>query len=259
MRQAIAPVIRRIVRESSQGGAVPSLVFDRALKARQRSAAVVAGAQEYDYLRVECAERLVDRLDDISRSFPTALELGSCRGAIASALRERNGPAAENLTGGVANLFICEHGASGVSPLTLNGLRTEFLDLDEENLIFEDSSVDLVLSSLSLHWVNNIQGTLRKIRSVLKPDGAYIGCMLGGSTLQELRHSFYLAEQERKGGISPHCSPLVRPSDVAALMQGAGFNLPTIDIDNITVHHYLFQPNKYLSGSICCWFSILYR
>lgn len=67
----------------------------------------------------------------------------------------------------------------------------------------------------------------------------YVVCWEGVSTLQELRHCFYLAEQERKGGISPHCSPLVRPSDIAGLMHGAGFSLPTIDVDNITVWFYV--------------------
>lgn len=33
---------------------------------------------------------------------------------------------------------------------------------------------------------------------VLKPDGAFIGAMLGGSTLTELRSCLLLAEQERE-------------------------------------------------------------
>lgn len=86
-----------------------------------------------------------------------------------------------------------------------------------------------------MHWANNIPGVLRDILSSLKPDGVFLGCMLGGSTLEEFRHSFYLAELERKGGVRPHMSPLTRPSDAAALLQGAGFALPTIDIDTITV------------------------
>ena len=36
--------------------------------------------------------------------------------------------------------------------------------------------------------------------------------MYPGTTLQELRYCFYLAEQERKGGLSPHASPLALPS-----------------------------------------------
>jgi NADH dehydrogenase [ubiquinone] 1 alpha subcomplex assembly factor 5 len=106
---------------------------------------------------------------------------------------------------------------------------------DEEKLPFQPHSFDLVLSSMYLHWVNDLPGTLKAIKSILRPDGAFIGCMLGGSTLQELRHCFYLAQQERTGGVSSHCSPFALPSDIAGLMQSAGFSLLTIDVDTVTV------------------------
>ncbi len=37
------------------------------------------GADYFEYIRKEAGDRLIDRLDDISRTFPTALELGSHR------------------------------------------------------------------------------------------------------------------------------------------------------------------------------------
>jgi len=59
--------------------------------------------------------------------------------------------------------------------------------------------------------------------------------MIGGSTLPELRVSFVLAEMERDGGVSPHVGPFVELSDVGGLLSGAGFSLPTIDIDTVKV------------------------
>jgi len=53
-------------------------IFDRAGKKRQRARAAQAPDwPEYDYLRAEVAKRLVDRLEDIMREFPEALELGA--------------------------------------------------------------------------------------------------------------------------------------------------------------------------------------
>jgi NADH dehydrogenase [ubiquinone] 1 alpha subcomplex assembly factor 5 len=101
----------------------------------------------------------------------------------------------------------------------------------------EKKSLDLVMSSMNLHWVNDLPGTLVSIKDALKEDGCFIGSLLGGTTLQELRYCFYLAEQERRGGVSPHASPLVTPSDMAGLMQGAGFALPTIDLETVTVSY----------------------
>jgi NADH dehydrogenase [ubiquinone] 1 alpha subcomplex assembly factor 5 len=163
-----------------------------------------------------------------------------------AAITSRNGPSGETQTGGVQSLVQAD-AACFLSPpprpaaaapgdsWSENGVSTRFHAIDDESLDLSPNSYDLILSSLHLHWVNHLPGLLDRVKRALRPDGAFIGCMLGGSTLQELRHCFFLAEQERRGGVSPHCSPFARPSDVSALMQGAGFALPTIDVDTITV------------------------
>ncbi len=57
--------------------------------------------------------------------------------------------------------------------------------------------------------------------------------MIGGATLPELRVSLVLAEMEREGGVSPHVGPFVELSGVGGLLSGAGFSLPTIDVDTV--------------------------
>ena len=108
---------------------------------------------------------------------------------------------------------------------------------DEETLPYEPSSFDLVMSSLSLHWINDLPGVLTQINNVLKPDCPFIGAMLGGDTLFELRTSLQLAEQERRGGLSPRVSPLVDVREVGGLLQKAGFKMPTVDVDDIVVDY----------------------
>lgn len=71
----------------------------------------------------------------------------------------------------------------------------------------------------------------------LKPDGVFIGCLLGGQTLYQLRVSLQLAEMEREGGFSPHISPFVEPVDIGALLNRAGFNMLTIDSDEIVIQY----------------------
>jgi NADH dehydrogenase [ubiquinone] 1 alpha subcomplex assembly factor 5 len=73
----------------------------------------------------------------------------------------------------------------------------------------------------------------------MKDDGVFIGSILGGDTLQELRYCFYLAEQDRRGGIGPHTSPFTQASDIAGLLQSTNFALPTVDVDTITVSFFL--------------------
>ncbi|XP_042339149.1 arginine-hydroxylase NDUFAF5, mitochondrial-like, partial [Plectropomus leopardus] len=81
---------------------------------------------------------------------------------------------------------------------------------------------------LSLHWINDLPGALRQIQRVLKPDGVFIGAMVGGETLYELRCSLQLAETEREGGFSPHVSPYTAVTDLGNLLGQAGFNMLTV-------------------------------
>jgi NADH dehydrogenase [ubiquinone] 1 alpha subcomplex assembly factor 5 len=108
---------------------------------------------------------------------------------------------------------------------------------DAESIPYEAESFDLVMSSLSMHWINDLPGILAQINKILKPDCPFIGAMLGGDTLFELRTSLQLAEQERKGGISPHVSPLADVRDVGGLLQKAGFKMLTVDVDDIIVDY----------------------
>lgn len=232
-------------------------VFDRALKRRQRDWSLgLAEGDYYDYLRVESASRLCDRLEDIKRSFPLTLDLGCHRGHIYKVVSGAEGLQGRGGIGGIETLVQCDFSDKAVQLRTLEGageaadaggtdgasspatrVKQFVVHCDEEALPFKEHSFDAVLSSMSLHWVNDLPSTLQQIKRVLKPDGAFVASMLGGSTLQELRYCFYLAEQERRGGLSSHASPFALPSDVAGLMQGAGFSLPTIDVDTVTLSY----------------------
>ncbi|KPP59144.1 hypothetical protein Z043_122967, partial [Scleropages formosus] len=128
---------------------------------------------------------------------------------------------------------------------------------DEEFLPFRENTFDLVMSSLSLHWINDLPGALRQIHYVLKPDGVFIGAMVGGETLYELRCSLQLAELEREGGFAPHVSPYTAITDLGNLLGQAGFNMLTVDVDDIQVHYPgIFELMSDLQGmgeSNCAW------
>ena len=96
---------------------------------------------------------------------------------------------------------------------------------------------DAVVSNLALHWVNDLPGTLIQAQKALKPDGLFLGSMLGGDTLYELRTAFQLAETERDGGISPHVSPMVQHQEIGSLLSRANFTLTTVDVDEITINY----------------------
>ncbi|CAA7621241.1 methyltransferase domain-containing protein [Magnetospirillum sp. SS-4] len=198
-------------------------IFDRALVRKHRDRAA-PGFASHDFLVREVAERLADRLDDVTRRFPTALDLGCHTGEMADTLKGR---------GGIETLVQCDLSPAMAAHAAANGHPT--LAADEEWLPFAPASFDLVISSLSLHWVNDLPGTLAQIRRVLKPDGLFLAAVLGAGTLTELRQSLMEAELAEEGGVSPRVSPFADVRDLGALLQRAGFALPVVDTDAIAV------------------------
>lgn len=197
-------------------------IFDRRLLRDRRDRAAIHFA-DHDFLIAEIAERLLDRLDDITHRFPLALDLG-CRSGLLTELRAGRG--------GVETVLQADLSPAMLRHAQRNG--PAFI-ADEEWLPIKPAAIDLILSNLNLHWVNDLPGALLQIRQALKPDGLFLGAMFGGRTLQELRDCLMRAELAETGGVSPRVSPFAEVSDAAALMQRAGFALPVVDSETVTV------------------------
>ena len=111
------------------------------------------------------------------------------------------------------------------------------VQLDEERLPFAPASLDLVVSTLALHWANDLPGAMIQIRRALKPDGLFIGAVFGGETLTELRRALMEAEAELSDGAGLRVAPFADAYDAAGLLQRAGFALPVADLDRVTVRY----------------------
>lgn len=196
-------------------------LFDRRAWRAHRERAARQGA--VDFLHQEVGERLLDRLELVSRDFPLALDLGARGGGLAHALATRPG---------ATHVIIAEL-ASGFLA-TVAGPRVA---ADPELVPFRDASFDLIASVLALHWVADLPGALVQLRRALKPDGLLLAAMFGGQTLIELRTVLFEAELAEEGGVSPRVSPAIELGDAAALLQRAGFALPVADSETITVDY----------------------
>ena len=195
-------------------------VFDRG-RLRLRRGRVAPALHGFDFLIREAALRLVERLGDVRRAFPLAVELGCHTGQLAAALRGH---------AQVGQLIQAD-----LSYDLVRRAQGPRLVADEEALPFGPGSLDLVISCFSLHWVNDLPGTLAQVRYALKPDGLFLAIMPGGTTLVELRESLLRAELEVAGGAGPRVSPFVDVRDAGMLLQRAGFALPVVDVDTVTV------------------------
>lgn len=195
-------------------------VFDRSLVRRRRERAA-PGIDRVAPVLEDAAERLLDRLDDTTRRFARALDLGG-RGVVAPALRARGVEC-------VISMDLAPGMARRAGGLPLAG--------DEEWLPFAPGSFDLVVASLSLHWVNDLPGTLLQIRRALAPDGLFLASLPALGTLQKLREALATAESGLRDGLSPRISPFPELRDGAALLQRAGFAMPVADRERIGLRY----------------------
>ena len=191
------------------------LVFDRLAVRRHRDRAAKTVGRVTDVLR-DAAERLLDRLDDTSRRFADALDVGG-RGVVAPLLRARG-----------IRVVSCD-----LSPAMAAANGGPSVAADEEFLPFAPGSFDLIVASLSLHWINDLPGALLQLRRALRPEGLLLASLPALGTLAELRSALTEAESEIAGGVSPRVSPFPELRDCAHLLQRAGFTLPVADVEDI--------------------------
>src|SRR3954469_12005663 len=190
----------------AQDPQTPPALFDRALlHARQRRARAQG---EVAFLLDRVDEDMAERLAAVVREFHQAVDLWTPGEGLA-ALRARL-PSSQRIA----------LGATG-----------------EERLPFAAESLDLVVSALALHVVNDLPGVLAQVRRALRPDGLLLAAMLGGDTLTELRQAFAAAEAELEGGVSPRVAPFADLREIGALLQRAGFALPVTDVDRVVVRY----------------------
>lgn len=207
----------------------PPEIFDRALAGLRRRRAAAA-FDDADFLLREIADRLAERLDDLTARFPTALALGARGGLARGALAGR---------GGIETLIEADLAPAVLAP---GGVR---IVADAEFLPFAGGRLDLVFAAADLHVVNDLPGALAQFRTALRPDGLFLGTVFGPATLAPLRQAFLEAEAELNAPSAPHVAPFVDIRDAAGLLQRAGFALPVADAETITVAYA--EPFKLLA------------
>jgi len=217
-----------------------SAIIDRNVL-RDRRDRVAERAPSHEFLLARVADDFVERLSVVRRQFPRVLNLGAHHGLIGRRLRALPG---------VEIVMDMDS-----SPRMVNKCTGPRIVADEECLPFATGSLDLVVSGLSLQFVNDLPGVLVQIRRALKPDGLMLATMLGGETLCEMRAAFLAAETEIEGGASPRVLPFADVRDAGALLQRAGFALPVADSDKVTVSYAtpldLFREIKGMGASNC--------
>ncbi|MGB0505261.1 MAG: SAM-dependent methyltransferase [Pikeienuella sp.] len=195
-------------------------LFDHTTR-QHRASRINKSLTDADFLIARVAEGVVDRLEDVKRTFPRVCVVADDQGRLARALPPTK-------AGGEALVQV-----AGAAQLGGAGARVS--EPDEPDM--SPGNHDLIINALTMHRVNDPVGVLSQMRLALKPDGLALAAMFGGRTLHELRTSFAEAEAEVEGGMSPRVAPMGEIRDLGALLQRAGLALPVADVDRIPVEY----------------------
>ena len=259
-----------LTRSASTNVASP---FDTSVKRLHRAAAAKSpSVAEYAYIREAVAESLVDRLQDVARPFAHAIDVGAADGAFGTALGSRATSWLEDsplpgvtvetrdVPGQIERLTIVDdveemrrlatkNVANALKDVAVVSLDGPFDNLDAFRKAHENAPVDLVVSNLNMHWSNDLRADMKAYADLLRPDGCFLGAMMCGDTLYELRASLAAAEQERDGGVSAHVSPFMPAQDACGLLNSSGLTLSTVDTMDVELEFdTMFDLLRHLQG-----------
>jgi hypothetical protein len=160
----------------------------------------------------------IERLQDISRPFERALLIGSPSPEWPDRLRRI-----------ATKVDVVDPGSYFAR--AANGTQVE-----EDRFDFGEDRYDLCLAIGTLESVNDLPLSLQLVRRALRADAPFIGALAGGNSLATLRGSLIEAGRAT-GRIVGRAHPRIDPSSLAQLLTSAGFNMPVVDIDRVTLRY----------------------
>ncbi|MEO1042911.1 MAG: methyltransferase domain-containing protein [Pseudomonadota bacterium] len=198
-------------------------IFSPKLRQKRLDRAASTFAQ-HDFLHQRVAADALDRLETVQKRFEHALFYGPAAALLAAQLTPEADVVHKTIAGESAKQLI----ASGAqAPIMAQASA----------LPFPDQCFDLVVSLMALHAEDDLPRALIEARRVLKPDGLFIASFPAERTLSGLREALREAEVKITGALSPRVPPLVAIKDGGSLLQRAGFALPVVDTQPITVQY----------------------
>lgn len=188
----------------------PPEIFSRDRRRARRDRAAARFA-EHAFLVDAIGDEILDRLNDVTRAFGHALDLGCHDGRLGARLRARG----MQVTSADAG-FRFARSAGGIQ-------------CDEDRLPFAPHSFDLIVSAGVLDQVNDIPGALALARRALRPDGLFLAGFVGAGSLPLLRDVMLAADIAADRGIGPRIHPQIDVRAAGDLLHRAGFQMPVAD------------------------------
>jgi hypothetical protein len=181
---------------------------------RDRAARIGPELLLHDRAFGEC----LDRLRDIIRPFERCLLIGCPSAQWPHRLRE------------------FARDVDAVDPGSLFASAAGGRQVEEDRFDFGEDHYDLAIAVGTLDTVNELPLALKLIHRALSQDAPLIGAIAGGNSLPALRSSLIEAGRS-EGRVAARTHPRIEAPTLAALLTAAGFAMPVVDIDRITLRY----------------------
>lgn len=194
-------------------------------RVRRAFSAAAPAYEQIARLQAGIGDELFERLDIVAAPPARVLDVGSGTGRLAARLKQR-WPQAEVLCldAALGMLRQARKRAGLFKPLRRIGGDARALPL-------ADRSVDLVVSSLCLQWLDDPAPAFREFARVLRPGGWLLFTTFGPDTLSELRAAWATVDD------AVHVHPFLDVMDIGNSVLAQGFAHPMFDVERHTGHY----------------------
>jgi len=179
--------------------------------------------EQFAVLQNEVCNRLLEKLDIVKIAPEFILDAGAGTGKAIPALFERY-KKAQLVALDLSEKMLGKSGRHG------GFFRAPHLVCaDIERLPFADDTFDLVFSSLSMQWCNDLNAALLEAKRVLKPGGLFVFSTFGPDTLKELRYSWNKVDEFN------HVNQFIDMHDIGDALLQDGYAEPVMEAEVMTV------------------------
>ena len=211
-------------------------LFDRRRRATRRARAV---GPRGDWFGEQMSAMLLDRIEDVTRTFERVLVIGSRTPALVDSLARLKATAGAEVT-----IIEQSDALAATSGATVG---------EEDRLPIEPESVDCILWPGGLESVNDVPGALLRCRLALKGDGLLLGCFPGDGSFPALRETLRIMDGEKAVA---RMHPQIDTRAMGDLLSRIGLTMAVADTEKLSLA-YAALPDLIADLRAATWTNLL--
>jgi malonyl-CoA O-methyltransferase len=181
---------------------------------------------EYSLVQREVAKRLCERLSSIKIKPLHILDIGCGTGYLSNLLYKLFPN---------SSITCLDISINMLNEVHKKNPKLNCILSDAENMPFKKSKFDLVVSSFTFHWCDEVEKIFSDVHRFLRDKGLFLFTTVGPSTLQELRDAYLSLDNDQ------HINTFSDMHLYGDSLLKHGYHDPVMDIENIVIEYNSFK------------------